>query len=101
MSSVPRNHSEKTAIPQQYAKCKLLEIVQYSCEPEKLPSGEIRPHCFPVPRIFRVCPNQPVVEITTYAMIDLKTGEIEMPHENSPLPIGKRWQDVRSYGNTG
>jgi hypothetical protein len=58
------------------------------------------PIAFPVPRIFRVlvlkcihdltcseffdtrCPNQPAVEITTYATIDLKTGEIEMPHEN-------------------
>lgn len=28
--------------------------VQYACEPEELPSGEVRPRCFPIPRIFRM-----------------------------------------------
>ncbi|KAG1738134.1 uncharacterized protein EDB91DRAFT_466132 [Suillus paluster] len=79
-------------------KCHLLEIVQYTCEPEELPSGEVRPRCFPLPRIFRICPDRPAVEITKLLKIDLKTGEIEMPHESSDLlPKGKHWRDIRRY----
>ncbi|KAJ8590382.1 hypothetical protein M405DRAFT_736951 [Rhizopogon salebrosus TDB-379] len=56
--------------------------VQYTCEPEELPSGEVRPRCFPLPRIFRICPDRPAVEITKFLKIDLKTGEIEIPDES-------------------
>ncbi|KAG2106862.1 hypothetical protein BD769DRAFT_140130 [Suillus cothurnatus] len=82
----------------QRKKCRLLEIVQYTCEPEELSSGEVRPRCFPIPRIFRICPDRPAVEITKLIKIDLKTGEIEMPDESSALlPKGKHWRDIRRY----
>ncbi|KAG2034026.1 hypothetical protein BDR03DRAFT_641673 [Suillus americanus] len=72
--------------------------VQYTCEPEELPGGEVRPRCFPIPRIFRICPDRPAVEITKLIKIDLKTGEIEMPDESSSLlPKGKHWRDIRRY----
>ncbi|OAX40825.1 hypothetical protein K503DRAFT_736845 [Rhizopogon vinicolor AM-OR11-026] len=77
-------------------KCRLLEIVQYTCEPEELPSGEVRPRCFPLPRIFRICPGRPAVEITKLLKIDLKTGEIEIPDESSAvLPRAKHWRDIQ------
>ncbi|KAF9240479.1 hypothetical protein BU15DRAFT_45785, partial [Melanogaster broomeanus] len=74
--------------------------VQYSCEPAKLPSAELRLHCFPILRIFKICPNQPAVEITTSTTIDMKTGEIEIPAENSTFPKGKPWRDIHLYSNT-
>ena len=123
MSEKPQDH---TLAPP--SKCRLLEIgmypleadhchthlsgrhgVQYSCEHEKVASGETRTHCFPLPRIFRMlvcirpqtselkngtsrCPHRPAVEITRYVTIDAKTGEIE-------IPVGPRF--VRPFPNDG
>ncbi|KAI9568704.1 hypothetical protein HD554DRAFT_704562 [Boletus coccyginus] len=81
-------------------KCQLLEIVQYSCEPEKSSNGEIRTHCFPFSRIFQICPHRPAVEITSTITIDAKTGEIEIPHGPSSLPKGKPWRDVHLYSKS-
>ncbi|KAG1839741.1 hypothetical protein DFJ58DRAFT_811595 [Suillus subalutaceus] len=76
-------HEESDKVTEtQRKKCRLMEIVQYTCEPEELPSGEVRPRCFPIPRIFRICPDRPAVELTKLIKIDLKTGEIEMPDES-------------------
>ncbi|KIJ63738.1 hypothetical protein HYDPIDRAFT_112675 [Hydnomerulius pinastri MD-312] len=99
MSLASSDHLDKT-VSSSRSRCQLLEIVQYSCEPEKLPSGAIRPHCFPIPRIFRICPDRPAQEITKFTTIDMKTGEIELPDQNNPLPKAKRWQDVHLYSNT-
>ncbi|KAG8216558.1 hypothetical protein J3R82DRAFT_6739, partial [Butyriboletus roseoflavus] len=94
-------------------------LVQYSCEPEKVSGGEIRTHCFPFSRIFRICPHRPALEVTRYITIDAKTGEIEIPDEprfvlrpfpnywwqdddpwNSSLLKGKPWRDVHLYGKS-
>ncbi|KAH7910348.1 hypothetical protein BJ138DRAFT_117082 [Hygrophoropsis aurantiaca] len=76
----------------------LLEIVQYTCESEELPTGEVRPRCFPIPRIFRIYPGKPAVEVTKLLRIDLKTGEVELPDEFSEvLPKGKCWRDISRY----
>ncbi|KAN0086084.1 hypothetical protein V8E55_007218 [Tylopilus felleus] len=83
-----------------HSKCQLLEIVQYSCEPGKVSSGEIRTHCFPFSRIFQICPHRPVVEITKSIRIDVKTGEIEIPEGPSSLPKGKPWRDVHLYSKS-
>ncbi|KAH7882824.1 hypothetical protein F5I97DRAFT_134074 [Phlebopus sp. FC_14] len=81
-------------------KCPLLEIailVQYSCESEKLPNGRLRPHCFPVSRLFRMCPERPAVEITRFCNVDIDTGAVELPDDRTPLPEGKLWRDVHLH----
>ncbi|KAH0834923.1 hypothetical protein J3R83DRAFT_10607, partial [Lanmaoa asiatica] len=75
-------------------------LVQYSCEPGKVSSGEIRTHCFPFSRIFRICPHRPAVEITRYVIVDAKTGEIEIPSGSSSLIKGKPWRDVDLYSKS-
>ncbi|KAF8126218.1 hypothetical protein EV363DRAFT_1157022 [Boletus edulis] len=86
--------------PEPRSKCRLLEIVQYSCELEKVSSGEVGTHCFPFSRIFQICPHRPAVEITRYITIDAKTGEIEIPDGQSSLPKGKPWRDVHLYSKS-
>ncbi|KAH7924704.1 hypothetical protein BV22DRAFT_490915 [Leucogyrophana mollusca] len=84
--------------PSPLKRCRLLEIVQHTCELEELPTGEVRPRCFPIPRIFRICPGRPAVEVTKLLRIDLKTGEVEIPDESSQvLPKGKPWRDIQRY----
>jgi hypothetical protein len=46
MMSGPGPHKEK--------KCRIAEIVQYTCDLKKLPNGRPEAHCFPIPRIFRM-----------------------------------------------
>ncbi|KAL4071265.1 hypothetical protein V8B97DRAFT_1962188 [Scleroderma yunnanense] len=77
-------------------KCHILEIVQYSCETEENQRGQVVPHCFPIPRLFKLCPGRPAVEITTMSKIS-ETGEIEIPSDNTELPRGKPWHEVHVY----
>ncbi|KIM85816.1 hypothetical protein PILCRDRAFT_5449 [Piloderma croceum F 1598] len=82
--------------PLEEKKCRIAEIVQYTCDSEKLSNGQI--HCFPIPRIFRICPGRPAVEITKLVNIDEKTGEIKIPViANETLPKAKPWRDVIRY----
>jgi len=79
-------------------KCRIAELVQYTCELEKLENGRSQVHCFPIPRIFRICSGRPAVEITKLVSIDEKTGEIEIPATASEtLPKAKPWRDVTRY----
>jgi hypothetical protein len=41
-------------IPPSAIKCRIAEIVQYSCDLEKLGNGRPQFRCFPIPRIFRM-----------------------------------------------
>ncbi|EIW77159.1 hypothetical protein CONPUDRAFT_139185 [Coniophora puteana RWD-64-598 SS2] len=81
-------------------KCSLVELTQYSCEPEELPNGQIRPRCFPIPRIFRMCANRPAVEITRLVEINPNTGEVTIPGESSlNAPKGKLWKNVTTLSS--
>lgn len=82
--------------PDESRKCRILEIVQYSCGTETNQRGEIVPHCFPIPRLFKLCPGRPAVEVTTISNIS-EAGEVEVPDDNAELPRGKLWQEVRVY----
>lgn len=47
MSSLPANVTPEN-------KCRIAEIVQYSCEKELDDRGLARFHCWPIPRVFRM-----------------------------------------------
>ncbi|KAI0937526.1 hypothetical protein AcW1_001617 [Taiwanofungus camphoratus] len=94
------NRSLAVTTPAQ-SKCRLAEIVQYKCEAEVTSAGEPQFHCWPIPRIFRICPGRPAVEMTRFVDVDMNTGEISVPPESSQtLPKGKPWRDVVRYENT-
>ncbi|KAJ7151074.1 hypothetical protein C8R46DRAFT_1123177 [Mycena filopes] len=81
--------------------CRIAEITQYSCEPTKDRFGRVVVHCVPIPRLFRICPNRPAVEVTRSLNIDLATGFVEMPRAlGENLPRGKPWRDVIKIGDT-
>ncbi|ETW75871.1 hypothetical protein HETIRDRAFT_244204, partial [Heterobasidion irregulare TC 32-1] len=78
--------------------CQIAEILQYSCDLQSGEDGRPQFHCFPVPRIFRICPGRPAIEITRTVKIDIATGEVNIPPESSQyLPKGKVWRDVDLY----
>ncbi|KAH9941222.1 uncharacterized protein BXZ73DRAFT_88387 [Epithele typhae] len=73
-------------------KCRLAEIVQYKCDGEL--TGDVPAvHCVPIPRIFRICPNRPAVELTRYVDINLETGAVQVP-SSQMIPKGKPWREV-------
>ncbi|PFH50501.1 hypothetical protein AMATHDRAFT_144894, partial [Amanita thiersii Skay4041] len=78
-------------------RCRIAEIVQYVCNMEGgTPTSEVV--CFPVPRLFRLCPGQPAVEVTTLADINMATGEVEFSTESKQYRIkGKSWQQINRY----
>ncbi|EPQ53445.1 hypothetical protein GLOTRDRAFT_78441 [Gloeophyllum trabeum ATCC 11539] len=79
-------------------KCRLAELVQYTCNIDTIDEGVPRLHCYPILRIFRMCPNRPAVEITKLVNFDPATGKVEIPPEASQvLPKGKPWRDVARY----
>ncbi|KAI0685763.1 hypothetical protein BC835DRAFT_1289481 [Cytidiella melzeri] len=79
-------------------QCRIAEIVQYDCDQETESSGRPRFRCWPVPRIFRLCPGRPAVEITRYVDTTEGTGAVKVPSESSRiLPKGKPWRDVHRY----
>lgn len=86
-----------TANGTETSKCRIAEILQYSCDWSK---EDNRINCLPFPRIFRMsvqtfcfkefvplilgipsCPGRPAVEITRQVKVDIKTGEVEIPPE--------------------
>ncbi|EMD34799.1 hypothetical protein CERSUDRAFT_54517 [Gelatoporia subvermispora B] len=85
----------QSSIAPQPGKCRIAELVQYSCGDEANSKGERQFHCWPIPRIFRICPGRPAVELTRYAEVDVNTGEVTIPPESRRvLPKGKQWRDV-------
>ncbi|RDB16072.1 hypothetical protein Hypma_003438 [Hypsizygus marmoreus] len=78
-------------------KCRIAEIVQYTCDVE---TSGTKPEvqCFPIPRIFRICPGRPTIEITKLVNVDLATGEVEVPPDSRDIPVeGKSWKTVVVY----
>ncbi|KAJ7138511.1 hypothetical protein C8R43DRAFT_893374 [Mycena crocata] len=88
MAETPRSAEPET-------KCRIAEITQYSCVPKKNRLGRSFVHCVPIPRLFRICPDRPMVEVTRVLNIDLTTGYVQMPKSlEEKLPTGKAWRDV-------
>ncbi|KAF9446572.1 hypothetical protein P691DRAFT_708264 [Macrolepiota fuliginosa MF-IS2] len=82
--------------PGERAQCRIAEILQYSCNVEKDANGQPQVHCFPIPRIFKLCRGLPAVEITTLVDIDLATGEVVIPPDASSqkLVVKATWKNV-------
>ncbi|RXW19723.1 hypothetical protein EST38_g6130 [Candolleomyces aberdarensis] len=78
--------------------CRLAEIVQYTCSLERDKStGKKQLLCTQLPRIFRLCPGKPAVELTRVANVNLVTGEVDVP-ETLPSQIkAKEWTSVIRY----
>ncbi|KAI0070761.1 hypothetical protein K474DRAFT_1607774 [Panus rudis PR-1116 ss-1] len=77
-------------------ECRIAEILQYSCDEEEVTSGTPRFHCWPLIRIFRICPGRPAVELTRLVNVNSSTGAIELPSPSSQqLPKGKPWRDIK------
>ena len=51
-------------------KCRITEIVQFTCETNKQPDGQVQNHCFPIPRIFRM------LEISPYSQRHERSSSI-------------------------
>ncbi|TDL24561.1 hypothetical protein BD410DRAFT_767062 [Rickenella mellea] len=82
-------------------KCQIYEILQWSCDPAKEIESQSDPNtvqCYPLPRIFRICPGRPAIEITRFVNIDPQSGQAEIPPENiNILPKAKPWWDIVRY----
>ncbi|KAJ7039890.1 hypothetical protein C8F04DRAFT_996362 [Mycena alexandri] len=93
--------SEKGVSDDPETKCRIAEIAQYSCVPKKNRFGQWFVNCVPIPRLFRICPDRPAVEVTRFLKIDLATGYVEMPKAlEEKLPNGKAWRDVVKISDT-
>jgi hypothetical protein len=83
-------------------KCRIAELIQYSCEIDQDGSGNSRLHCWPVPRVFRMyvfhvirnelqvhnsctafrCPGRPAIEITRFVETNATTGQSQLPSDS-------------------
>ncbi|KAI0032595.1 hypothetical protein K488DRAFT_36265, partial [Vararia minispora EC-137] len=76
-------------------KCRVFEILQYTCPPGEDEQGRPRFNCYPVPRIFRICEGRGAVEITRVVNLDTGSGEVDIPNDaENRLPRAKAWTDV-------
>ncbi|ESK88085.1 hypothetical protein Moror_10733 [Moniliophthora roreri MCA 2997] len=61
-----------------HSKCRISEIMQYSCDAEASPEGKPTIRCFPISRLFRICEGRPAAEITR--MVDVgDDGVVNFP----------------------
>ncbi|KAF9003427.1 hypothetical protein BDQ17DRAFT_1242411 [Cyathus striatus] len=72
------------------SNCTIFEILQFTCELKPV-NNEMS--CYPIARLFRQCPGEPVTEITTAIKIDMATGEVEMPPQLSSIK-GRPWREI-------
>ncbi|CEL63220.1 hypothetical protein RSOLAG1IB_05262 [Rhizoctonia solani AG-1 IB] len=76
-------------------KCRIAELEQFKCVPVVGANGYTRVHCTPIPRIFRICPNRPAVEITTLVNVDPHTGEYIITSDTmNTMPRTMAWRDM-------
>jgi len=76
-------------MPDSSKRCRIAEVLQYDCTVKE---GEKGPTCFPFPRVFRLCPGKPVVEITAFVDVDMNTGEVTVPDN-----VGDIWPKTRPF----
>ncbi|PPQ92128.1 hypothetical protein CVT25_007959 [Psilocybe cyanescens] len=75
--------------------CVIAEILQHTCLVKTAYDGTISYHCFPIPRILKLCPGQPAVELTKFINIEMQSGEIDIPPNLSASSIKARsWKEV-------
>ncbi|KAJ3503441.1 hypothetical protein NMY22_g18250 [Coprinellus aureogranulatus] len=83
------------------AECRLAEILQYMCNLEfDKKSRKQQLVCTQVPRIFRLCPGRPAVEVTRVADINMATGEVTVSEANLAQIKAKDWINVERYTTT-
>ncbi|KDR68454.1 hypothetical protein GALMADRAFT_257187 [Galerina marginata CBS 339.88] len=80
------------------SECIIAEILQHTCQLKTARNGSQSIHCFPIPRILKICPGRPAVEITKFVNINHKNGEIELPSNLNLDTIKARpWKEVTRY----
>ncbi|KAH6909511.1 hypothetical protein BKA70DRAFT_1102380 [Coprinopsis sp. MPI-PUGE-AT-0042] len=82
--------------PANVKDCRLAEVLQYMCDLEQSSSGQPRVVCSPIPRIFKLCPNQPAVEVTRVVHVDPKSGEVDFQEPAGSIR-GKPWEEIVRY----
>ncbi|KAN0127227.1 hypothetical protein V8E53_014947 [Lactarius tabidus] len=76
-------------------RCQIAEILQFSCQIQISDYGHQQFHCFPVPRIFKLCQGEPAIEITRVVSTDPSTGKVYINNDVvQQLPKAKKWKDV-------
>ncbi|KAF9493746.1 hypothetical protein BDN71DRAFT_1449790 [Pleurotus eryngii] len=86
-----------TKYPSSKDECRIAELLQYTCD-HTVSEGRPLVHCFPIPRMFRLCQGKPAVEITRFVQVDLNTGEVELPPKpGKVIPEGRPWREIRRY----
>ncbi|KAF8329385.1 uncharacterized protein EI90DRAFT_2924166 [Cantharellus anzutake] len=74
-------------------RCVLAEILQYECSLENKKSALV---CYPIPRVFRMCPGEPAVEMSSFLSLDNQTGSVVIPeHVDKIIPKARPWRDIR------
>ncbi|KAH9040521.1 hypothetical protein EDB84DRAFT_1267445 [Lactarius hengduanensis] len=92
MASSPSNASASTGVS---PGCQIAELLQFSCQIQLSDRGHQQFHCFPIPRLFRLCQGEPAIEITRVASTDPSTGKVNITGDVvQQLPKAKKWKDV-------
>lgn len=65
-------------------KCRIAEIVQFTCQTENQPNGQVQNHCFPIPRIFRMSE-------TVHIRKDTNAHSSLIVAQNDPLSKSRNW----------
>ncbi|KAF8316636.1 hypothetical protein DL93DRAFT_2134979 [Clavulina sp. PMI_390] len=90
--SVDNASSALKTAKSQSKDCQLIELMQYDCT---RPDQNGKTVCFPLPHIFRICPNQPATELTAFTEVDSETGALTVsPEYRDIIPKTKPWRDV-------
>jgi len=93
---VKRVKAELEAIPEKDRKgCVLQELTMFECDRELAEKAGII-KCYPIPRVFRVCPERPAIEVTSLAKFDEDTGKASLPEDHlDNLPQGRSWKEIQ------
>ncbi|CAG7847161.1 SubName: Full=Uncharacterized protein {ECO:0000313/EMBL:CCA66734.1} [Serendipita indica DSM 11827] len=78
--------------------CVLEQLTMFDCDRDILArTGIVK--CYPIPRVFRVCPNRPAVEVTALLEYKDASGEPTLPPDYlKRLPKGYSWDQITSEG---
>ncbi|KAI9458869.1 hypothetical protein BJY52DRAFT_1267626 [Lactarius psammicola] len=72
------SHSNVSASTEVSPGCQIAELLQFSCQVQVSDHGRQQFHCFPVPRLFRLCQGEPAIEITRVVSTDPSTGKVNI-----------------------
>ncbi|KAJ3799289.1 hypothetical protein GGU11DRAFT_514916 [Lentinula aff. detonsa] len=94
----PSSSSKSESSTSRSEKCRIAEIIQYTCELEQSQTEGHVIRCFPLSRLFKICPGRPGIELTKVLNVD-EGGVVELP-DNIKQPIGKLWHEVIRHGSS-